>query len=96
MSVEREAARVCQNCESAVPAGAEHCPICCGADGQLGVAKRRAVIGALVGLMAGGIAAAVVSSFIGPEGSWGLVIGIALGGSATGLLVGAFGKEKSD
>lgn len=93
MPVDQQPSLICQNCESAVPLGAEHCPTCCGADGQLGVTKRRAVIGVLVGLMAGGVTAAVV---IGPEGSWSVVMGIALGGALAGLLVGVLGRRKGD
>lgn len=91
-----DVALVCQNCEAEVPAGAAHCPRCCGVDGQLGESKRRAVIGGLVGFMAGGVAAAVYSSIVGPEsGNWSVVGGIALAGIVFGVLLGVFNRPRT-
>ncbi len=96
MPVEQESALICQSCERPVSADAAHCPHCCGHDGQLGEGKRRAVIGSIVGLMAGGIAAAVYSSFAGPERtSAEVVFGIALGAALTGLVLGILNKPKN-
>ena len=85
---------ICQSCEAEVPSDASHCPSCCGEDGQLGATKRRGFIGALVGLMGGGVSAALISSIIGPErSSSGLVFGITFVGVALGLAVAFFGKR---
>jgi hypothetical protein len=84
----------CHNCEAEVPAGASHCPRCCGEDGEQGVAMRRAVIGGMVGLMAGGVLAAICSSALGgAEGGWMLPLVIAAGTTVAGVLVGVLGKR---
>jgi hypothetical protein len=45
--------------------------------------------------MGGGIVAAVWSSIVGPErGSWGMVLGIALGGVLAGVVLGMIRRRK--
>lgn len=84
----------CHSCEAEVPPGAQHCPRCCGEDGQEGAGMRRAVIGGMVGLMTGGILAAILSSVLGQAGgSWMPALGIAAGGTVGGVLIGIFGKR---
>jgi hypothetical protein len=85
----------CESCEREVPKDAAFCPYCCGEDGQLGAVKRGAFVGGILGLMGGGIGAAVWSSIVGPErGSWGVVLGIALGGVLAGVVLGMIRRRK--
>lgn len=85
----------CHNCEQPVPEGATHCPRCCGEDGQQGATKRRAIIGGMVGLMAGGVLAAISSSIIQPEGdAWRLVFGITAACALTGAILGVWGGNR--
>ena len=86
---------VCGSCQQAVPNGAIYCPRCCGEDGQLGAVKRGGFVGAVIGLMAGGIVAAVWTAIVGPErGTYGMVFGIALGSAVTGLMLGMIRQRK--
>lgn len=80
---------VCESCERAVPADSAHCPYCCGDDGRLGALKRGAFTGGILGLMAGGVGAAVLLSIIGPEyNTWSVVSGIMLGFVVIGAVLG--------
>lgn len=86
---------VCGSCGHEVPNGAIYCPRCCGEDGQLGAVKRGGFIGGVLGMMAGGIVAAIWSSIVGPErGTWGMVFGITLGAAVTGLMLGMIRQRK--
>lgn len=85
----------CGSCLQSVPNGAIYCPRCCGEDGQLGAIKRGGFVGAVVGLMAGGIVAAIWTAIAGPErGTYGMVFGIALGSAVTGLMLGMIRQRK--
>jgi len=87
---------ICRSCEREVPNGAIYCPYCCGEDGQLGAIKRGAYVGSILGLMAGGVIAAIWFSIVGPErGTWGMVLGITLGSVITGLMLGMIRKRKA-
>jgi hypothetical protein len=86
---------VCQSCEQAVPNGAIYCPYCCGEDGREGAIKRGAFVGGVIGLMVGGVVAAIWSSIVGPErGTWGMVFGVTIGFVVTGLMLGMIRKRK--
>ena len=97
MKADEHAARtiVCASCERELPGDSLYCPYCCGEDGQLGAVKRGAFIGGVLGLMAGGLVAALWSSIVGPErATWGMVFGIALCCAVGGLLLGMMRKRK--
>jgi len=80
---------VCESCEREVPADSVHCPYCCGEDGRLGALKRGAFTGGILGLLAGGVGAAVLLSIIGPEyNTWSVVSGIMLGFVVVGAVLG--------
>lgn len=85
----------CHSCEREVPNGSIYCPHCCGEDGREGAIKRGGFVGGMLGLMAGGILAAVWSSIVGPErGTWGMVFGITMGSVVTGVLLGMIRQRK--
>jgi len=85
----------CESCEREVPKDAAFCPYCCGEDGQLGAVKRGAFVGGILGLMAGGIGAAVWSSIADPErGNWSMVLGITLGCVIAGVVLGMIRRYK--
>lgn len=85
----------CESCEREVPNGSIYCPHCCGDDGREGAIKRGGFVGGMLGLMAGGVAAAVWSSIVGPErGTWGMVFGITMGSVVTGALLGMIRQRK--
>jgi len=87
--MDEPAPKVCPGCEREVPCGAAYCPYCCGQDGRGGARRRGAFIGAIGGLMVGGVAAAIWSSLVGPENvTWGLTFGVVLAGMAIGILCG--------
>ncbi len=85
----------CPSCERLVPAGSSYCPYCCGEDGRRGAIKRGVFIGGVFGLLAGGLAAAVWSSIVGPEkatGEW--VLAITLACAAISSMLGAIHNRK--
>lgn len=85
----------CRSCEQLVPAGSLYCPHCCGVDGRRGAIKRGAFIGGVFGLLAGGLAAAVWSTIVGPEQATGeLVVAITLACAAIGVVFGAIYNRK--
>ena len=85
----------CESCEREVPNGSIYCPYCCGEDGREGAIKRGGFVGGILGLMAGGVAAAVWFSAVGPErGTWGMVFGITMGCVVTGALLGMIRQRK--
>jgi hypothetical protein len=85
----------CRSCEQLVPAGSLYCPHCCGEDGRRGAIKRGAFIGGVFGLLAGGLAAAVWSTIVGPEQATGeLVATITLAFAAIGVVSGAIHNRK--
>ena len=80
---------VCPACERELPKESLHCPYCCGDDGHQGALMRGAYIGAIVGLMVGGVAAAVWSTVVGPErATWELTLGVVAACVTTGLIWG--------
>jgi len=80
---------VCPGCEREVPSGAVYCPYCCGRDGRGGARRRGAFIGAIGGLMIGGVAAAIWSSIVGPErATWGVTFAVVLAWMASGMVWG--------
>lgn len=86
---------VCESCEREVPADSLHCPHCCGEDGQLGALRRGAFTGGILGLMAGGVSAAVLLSIFGPEyNTWSMVSGIVLGFVIAGAVLGMISHRK--
>lgn len=86
----------CESCEREVPADSRHCPYCCGEDGQLGALKRGAYTGGILGMMAGGVSAAMFLSVFGPEyNTWGMVSGIILGFALVGAALGINSSRKA-
>ena len=86
---------LCRSCEQLLPAGSPYCPHCCGEDGRRGAIKRGAFIGGVFGLLAGGLAAAVWSSIVGPEQATGeLVLAITLACAAICSVLGAIHHRK--
>lgn len=80
---------VCPACERELPKGSLHCPSCCGDDGHQGALMRGAYIGAIVGLMVGGIVAAVWSTLVGPDrATWGMTLGLVVACVTAGLIWG--------
>ncbi len=85
----------CRSCEQLVPAGSLYCPHCCGEDGRRGAIRRGAFIGGVFGLLAGGLAAAVWSTLVGPEQASGeLVVTITLACATIGVVFGAIHNRK--
>lgn len=90
-----EEGMLCPSCERLVPAGSSYCPYCCGEDGRRGAIKRGVFIGGVFGLLAGGLAAAVWSSIVGPEQATGeLVLAITLACAAVCSVLGAIHHRK--
>lgn len=86
---------VCPSCEREVPGDASHCPYCCGDDGRRGAIKRGAFVGAVFGLLTGGLLAALWSSIVGPERASGeVVIAMTLALAMSGALLGAMHNRK--
>lgn len=86
---EGPAMMVCPSCERLLPAGSPYCPHCCGVDGRRGATARGAMFGWLFGFLAGGLASAAWSSFVGPEQTtWTPVLTATLGGATVGMIVG--------
>lgn len=86
---------VCPACERELPKGSLHCPYCCGDDGHQGALMRGAYIGAIVGLMVGGVAAAVWSTLVGPErATWGLTLGMVVACVTTGSIWGILHQRR--
>lgn len=85
----------CRSCEQLVPAGSLYCPHCCGKDGRRGALRRGAFIGGVFGLLAGGLAAAVWFTIVGPEQATGEpVVTITLACAAIGVVLGAIHNRK--
>ncbi len=86
---------VCPSCEREVPGDAAHCPYCCGDDGRRGAIKRGAFVGAVFGLLTGGLLAALWSSIVGPEQANGeVVVAMTLACATCGALLGAMRNRK--
>ncbi len=86
---------VCPSCERALPPTSQYCPYCCGEDGRRGALTRGAFLGAVFGLLGGGLATAVWASIIGPEQApWGPAMTITLTGGVLGVLAGLWMNRK--
>jgi hypothetical protein len=58
---------VCGSCQRVLPGDARYCPTCCGEDGRRGALQGAIFLGAVLGVLAGGLIAAVWSSAVGVE-----------------------------
>jgi hypothetical protein len=86
---------VCPGCEQLLAVESLYCPHCCGEDGRRGATARGAMFGWLFGFLAGGLASAAWSSFVGPEqAGWMPVLSATLGGGVVGMIVGMIVNRK--
>lgn len=86
---------ICPSCERVLPSTSQYCPYCCGEDGRRGALTRGAFLGAVFGLLGGGLATAVWASIIGPEHApWGPAMTITLAGGVIGVLAGVWTNRK--
>ncbi|MEF8698190.1 MAG: hypothetical protein V5B33_02505 [Candidatus Accumulibacter sp. UW20] len=87
--------KVCPGCERLLAVESLYCPDCCGEDGRRGATARGAMFGWLFGFLAGGLASAAWSSFVGPEQvGWAPVLTVTLGAGAVGMIVGMIVNRK--
>jgi hypothetical protein len=79
----------CPGCGRDVPNGSIYCPHCCGDQGRTAAIIRGAVIGGVLGLLAGGLIAGLWSVVLGPErATWGRAFGVVVACATTGLMWG--------
>ena len=87
--------RVCPSCERLLPVGSPYCPHCCGDDGRRGAIGRGAMFGCDFGFLAGGLASAAWSSFVGPEqAGWTAVMTTTFTCAVVGMVVGMVVSRK--
>lgn len=58
---------VCGSCQRTLPGDALYCPHCCGEDGRRGQTTAGMFLGAVIGVLAGGLVTAAWSSAVGAE-----------------------------
>lgn len=86
---------VCPSCERLLPVGSPYCPHCCGDDGRRGAIGRGAMFGWVFGFLAGGLASAAWSSFVGPEqAGWTAVMTTTFTCAVFGMVVGMVVSRK--
>jgi hypothetical protein len=86
---------VCPSCERLLPVGSLYCPHCCGHDGRRGAIGRGAMFGWVFGFLAGGLASAAWSSFVGPEqAGWTEVLTTTFSCAIVGMVVGMVVSRK--
>lgn len=82
---------VCGSCQRILPGDARYCPTCCGEDGRRGALQGAIFLGAVLGVLAGGLIAAVWSSAVGVEQTrWSDVLATLATCITIGVAIGIF------
>ncbi|HRF04404.1 zinc ribbon domain-containing protein [Accumulibacter sp.] len=82
---------VCGSCQRILPGDSRYCPYCCGEDGRRGAMQGAIFLGAVLGVLAGGLLTAVWSSAIGAEQTrWSDVLATLATCITIGVAIGVF------
>lgn len=87
---------VCGSCQRMLPGDSRYCPICCGEDGRRGAMQGAIFLGAVLGVLAGGLITAVWSSAVGAEQTrWSDVLATLATCIAIGVAIGIFRTRRT-
>ncbi|WP_374683247.1 hypothetical protein [Accumulibacter sp.] len=86
---------VCGSCQRTLPGDSRYCPHCCGLDGRRGATEAGIFLGAVLGVLAGGLITAVWSSVVGTEQTrWSHVLATLATCVIVGVVIGVVRTRK--